>query len=313
MLSRDHSKSRRKPRGQGKPTPRPEGERLQKVLAAAGIASRRQCEQLILEGRIEVDRQVVTELGTRVDVSKHEVRADGEPILCPQRVWFAVNKPPGIVCTNRDPAGRARVIDLIDANQRLFTVGRLDRSSEGLILVTNDGELANRLAHPRYELERTYQVVVAGTPSTDRLNLLRRGVHLAEGRVRVARLRVKRRQTSSTVLEMVLTEGRNREIRRMAARIGHKVMSLKRIAFGPVRLGDLPTGQYRSLTSNELRTLRALLVRQTHGSGPAPTRGPTHHQEVGVAGGRRRARRPSGKPRPAPKERRRKKPAGKRR
>lgn len=262
-----------------------DGQRLQKVLAAAGIGSRRQCEQLIEEGRVEVDRQVVAILGTRVDPSRQEIRVDGRTVRRPKRIYLLVHKPPGVISTSRDPAGRLRVVDLVATDQRLFTVGRLDKSSEGLILVTNDGELANRLLHPRYQVERTYQVVVAGEPTREAIDALRRGVHLAEGRVRVARLRIRHRRKRSTVLEMVLTEGRNREIRRMAARIGHKVMSLKRVGFGPLRLGDLPPGAYRELTRAELQRLRDLPRRRAGGTTSRPS-SPERHSRGRAQGNR---------------------------
>ena len=237
--------------------PRP---RLQKVLAAAGIASRRDCEELILEGRVEIDGQVVRKLGVRVDPDTQKVRLDGNVIRIPRKYYFLVNKPGGVVSTTDDPRRRLRVIDLVPKNTRLFTVGRLDKSSEGLMLVTNDGELANQLAHPRYGIEKTYLVTVAGLPDADALKKLRRGIHLAEGSVRVSGLRVKSRKKQSTVLEMVLTEGKNREIRRMAAAIGHKVIVLRRIGLGPLRLGDIPTGAYRELEPRELKRLRKLVA-----------------------------------------------------
>ena len=233
------------------------GQRLQKVLAAAGLGSRRQCEELITAGRVEVDRRVVTELGTKVDPVEQEIRIDGVPLPRLKQVYYAVNKPPGVVSTNRDPAGRPRVIDLVpDGGARLFTIGRLDLGSEGLILVTNDGELANRLTHPRYGVSKTYRVQVVGVPSREILQRLRRGVHLAEGMARVERVRVKSRHKDSAILEMVLREGRNREIRRLLARVGHKVLRLARIAVGPVRLGHLPPGECRRLTRDELKALR---------------------------------------------------------
>jgi 23S rRNA pseudouridine2605 synthase len=232
-------------------------QRLQKVLAAAGVASRRQCEQLIREGRVEVDRTVVTELGTRVDPLTQEIRVDGAVLRRTKRVYYMVNKPPGVVCTNSDPSGRTRVVDLIESDERLFTVGRLDRASEGLIIVTNDGHLANQLTHPRYGVDKTYAVCVAGHPTWDQLNQLRTGIHLAEGFVKVAALEVKRRNKQSTDLEIVLNEGRNREIRRLLARVGHKVLRLRRIAVGPVRLGELPVAAYRRLTSEEVHKLEA--------------------------------------------------------
>ena len=233
------------------------GERLQKVMAAAGIGSRRECERLIQDGRVEVDGQVVTELGSRVTLGVHDVRFDGEPLQATDPSYFLVNKPVGVVSTNRDQKGRPRVIDLVPPIGHLFTVGRLDRTSEGLILVTNDGVLANRLAHPRYEIPKVYRVTVAGHPTHEALQQLRRGVWIAEGPVRAARLTVKKRQKKSTILEMVLTEGRNREIRRMAAQIGHKVLELRRIALGPLRLGEVPPGAYRELTHREIQALTA--------------------------------------------------------
>ena len=155
-----------------------------------------------------------------------------------------------MLCTNRDPSGRTRVVDLIDApNARLFTIGRLDLHSEGLILVTNDGDLANRLTHPRYGVSKTYRVVVAGNPTHEVLNKLEQGIHLAEGFARAERMEIKSHHKESTTLEMVLREGKNREIRRLLARVGHKVLRLTRIAVGPVRLGSLPTGAVRRLTT----------------------------------------------------------------
>jgi len=239
----------------------PLSERLQKVLAAAGIGSRRQCEELILEGRIEVDRQTVTELGTRVDPVRQEIRVDGTPLTSPRRLYYAVNKPPGVVSTNWDPARRTRVIDLVQTDERLFAVGRLDRTSEGLILVTNDGALANRLTHPRYGVEKTYLARIAGSPSAEALDRLRSGVHLAEGVARVASVHVKQRHRETTELEIVLNEGRNREIRRLLARIGHKVLQLKRMAVGPLRLGALPVGGSRPLTREEVGMLERATAR----------------------------------------------------
>ncbi len=239
----------------------PRGQRLQKVLAAAGVGSRRECEELILAGRVEVDRQTVTELGTRVDPQRQQIRVDGTPLTRPKKLYFAVNKPPGVVSTNRDPAARMRVVDLVRSDERLFAVGRLDRTSEGLILVTNDGELANRLTHPRYGVDKTYIARVAGCPSAHELDRLRTGVHLAEGIVRAASVRVKRRQRETAELEIVLNEGRNREIRRMLARIGHKVLQLKRIAVGPLRLDDLPVGACRPLTREEVQMLERATAR----------------------------------------------------
>jgi 23S rRNA pseudouridine2605 synthase len=231
------------------------GIRLQKVLAAAGVGSRRECEELIRQGRIEVDRQVITELGTRVHPEQQEIRVDGESLRQTKRLYFAVNKPPGVVTTNHDPAGRPRVIDLVPTDERVFAVGRLDRSSEGLILVTNDGEFANRLTHPRYGVEKTYLVRVAGSPSQEQLAKLKKGVHLAEGFARAVSIVVKKHHGQSTDLVIVLDEGRNREIRRLLARVGHKVLALKRVAVGHIKLGDLPLGGWRRLMPDEVAAL----------------------------------------------------------
>jgi 23S rRNA pseudouridine2605 synthase len=252
-------RKKKHPVRQAKADRQDKGQRLQKVLAAAGLGSRRQCEELIVSARVEVDRQVVTELGTRVDQSRQEIRVDGVPLPRPKHVYYAVNKPAGVVSTNRDPAGRPRVVDLIpQAHDRLFPVGRLDLNSEGLILVTNDGELANRLTHPRYRVRKTYRVLVAGQPSREILQQLRRGIRLAEGLARVADVRIQKQQKHSAVLEMVLEEGRNREVRRILARVGHKVLRLTRTAVGPIRLGQMLPGEYRRLTAAEVRRLQHL-------------------------------------------------------
>jgi 23S rRNA pseudouridine2605 synthase len=252
------------------------GERLQKVLAAAGVGSRRDCEELIREGRVEVDRQVVTEMGTRVDPLRHEIRVDGEALRKPKTLYYAVNKPVGVVTTNFDPERRTRVVDLVPTEERVFAVGRLDRSSEGLILVTNDGEFANRITHPRYGVEKTYLVRVAGAPGNDELQRLRKGVYLSDGFCRVQSIVPKKRHKGSTDLVIVLNEGRNRELRRILARVGHKVLRLKRIAVGPIKLADLPVGSWRRLMPNEIDALLAVAKERRRAAkqkkrGPRPT------------------------------------------
>ncbi|MBN1908986.1 MAG: rRNA pseudouridine synthase, partial [Pirellulales bacterium] len=201
--------------------------------------------------------KVVTKLGTRVDLDSQEIRLDGTRISQPRRVYYAVNKPDGVISTNRDPSGRPRVIDLLPKQDvRMFTVGRLDLHSEGLILLTNDGPLAQRLTHPRYGVEKVYRIMVAGTPTREVVAELCRGVRLAEAMVRMKRVTVKSTHKKSTVLEVVLAEGRNREIRRAMAKVGHKVLRLTRIAVGPVRLGNLESGTCRPLTRTEVAVLR---------------------------------------------------------
>ncbi len=247
-------KQRRNKPGSGDPT----AVRLQKVLAGAGVGSRRQCEEMITEGRVEVDGETVTELGTRVDPTRQQIRADGELLRRPKRLYFLVNKPLGIVCTSNDPAGRTRVIDLVPTHERLFTIGRLDKSSEGLILATNDGELTDLLTHPRYGVEKTYLAQVAGVPSAEALEKLRHGVRLSEGYAHAKRVFVRKKHGQSAILEIVLDEGRNREVRRLLARAGHKVMKLRRIAIGPLRLADLSPGEHRAMRRDEVEELYAV-------------------------------------------------------
>ena len=275
MTHRSHNSKAR-----GQPESARTGERLQKLLAGSGYGSRRQCESLILEGRVEVDRKVVVELGTRADPSIQEIRVDGEAIPRLKLIYYLVNKPPGTVSTNRDPAGRSRVIDLVPGGDQLFTVGRLDRSSEGLILVTNDGELTHRLSHPRFGIEKTYVAEVHGQLTDQKLKQLRKGIHLSEAFAHVVRARVKRSSKNSTTLEIVLNEGRNREIRRMLARVGHKVVGLKRVALGPLKLGELPIGAYRQLTRDEVRALRRISS-TTSRSQPSQTKSSSTRRRTG--------------------------------
>ncbi|MGE3818265.1 MAG: pseudouridine synthase [Isosphaeraceae bacterium] len=231
-------------------------ERLQKLLAHAGQGSRRSCEELILRGRVTVDGKVVRELGTRVDPRKAVVAVDGQRIREERLVYFAVNKPKGYVSTSHDPAGKPKVVDLLpEIPQRVYTVGRLDEQSTGLMILTNDGELANKLAHPKFGVEKLYRVVVAGDPGRDVFNKLTEGIWLAEGKVRAKRVRPVARRGQATVLEMTLAEGKNREIRRMLAKLGHKVMSLTRIAVGPIGLKGLAVGACRPLAAREVELL----------------------------------------------------------
>jgi 23S rRNA pseudouridine2605 synthase len=236
------------------------GDRLQKVLAAAGLGSRRECEALIEQGRVSVDGKVVRRLGTRVDPNRQRVIVDGETIRAERPVYYALNKPRGFLTTNYDPSGRPRALDLMDAlPQRLFSVGRLDRESEGLLILTNDGELTHGLTHPRFGVPKTYVVQVAGRPAPADFVRLRKGIHLAEGRVAVDSVRKVGSRGRSTLLEIVLSEGRNREIRRMLARLGHKVIRLTRRAIGPISDRGLRPGQYRKLRSEEVELLRRLI------------------------------------------------------
>ncbi len=237
--------------------------RLNKFLAHAGAGSRRHCDNLVAAGRVSIDGHVVRELGLQVDPEKHEVSVDGQPVQAERSVYWVMNKPRGYLCTNHDPAGRPRAVDLVQhVAQRVYTVGRLDESSEGLLLLTNDGELAYRLMHPRFGVEKTYDVLVFGSPSKEDQQQLLKGVWLSDGHVHARRVKRLKARGESTWLRIVLAEGKNREIRRLLARLGHKVLRLKRIAIGPIRLGTLKSGKTRKLDHDELEQLRAAATRE---------------------------------------------------
>ena len=241
------------------PEIQPHRVRLQRYLASCGLGSRRACEEFILTGRVSINGKTVTELGTKVDPQSQSVELDGEALRMERKKYYLLNKPTGVLSTNRDPQGRTRVIDLFPENSpRLFTVGRLDEDSEGLLIVTNDGDLAQKLAHPKFRVLRTYQMQVAGIPTGEVLGQLKRGLHFAEGKFRVREAYIVKVQGQSALLEVVLSEGHNRELRRLLARVGHKVMKLKRVAFGAIKLGSLPRGQHRELRRDELAALLGL-------------------------------------------------------
>ncbi|MDA7951383.1 MAG: rRNA pseudouridine synthase [Pirellulaceae bacterium] len=231
-------------------------QRLQKILAGAGVASRRECEQYIIEGRVMVDDEIIKELGAKADPTTQKIYVDGVLLPSKKTVYYLLNKPSGVLSTNRDPAGRQRTIDLVPGDERLFTVGRLDKDSQGLVLLTNDGTLAQKLTHPKYGIEKIYQIEVEGIPTVATLNKLREGIHLAEGFVQASHIQWKKKRGNDSVLEITLREGRNREIRRMFAAVGHKIRKLKRIAIGPVSLGKMPLGAFRPLTPRELKQLQ---------------------------------------------------------
>jgi 23S rRNA pseudouridine2605 synthase len=233
-----------------------EGVRLQKVLAQAGIASRRACEALISEGRVEVNSEIVFEQGRRVDPERDVIRVDGARIPPPRRHrYLALNKPRGVVSTMDDPEGRRTLADLLSERgntERLFHVGRLDTDTEGLLILTNDGDFAHRLAHPSYEVPKTYIAEVAGVVSEQILRRLRRGITLEDGPVRPTSVKIVSTARDKTLLKITLQEGRNRIVRRTMEAVGHPVRGLSRIGIGPVRLGNLQVGEYRELTREEL-------------------------------------------------------------
>jgi 23S rRNA pseudouridine2605 synthase len=227
--------------------------RLAKYLAHAGIASRRRAEALVCSGRVTVGGEVVTDPARDVD-ERSGVAVDGDPVAgAEEPVVYALHKPPGVVSTARDPGGHPTVVSLVEDPRRLYPVGRLDADASGLILLTNDGELANRLTHPRYEVPKTYEVRVASPPVREpALQRLREGVELEDGRTAPAKVR----RMSADTLELTIHEGRNRQIKRMCEAIGQRVVALRRTRFGPLALGDLEAGASRRLSAAEVERLR---------------------------------------------------------
>ncbi len=235
--------------------------RLQKLLAQSGVASRRKCEELMLDGLVEVDGEIVTRLGTKVDPRTAVIRVDGKrlpPISA--HVYLVLNKPRGVVSTMSDPEGRRSLADLVsDRPERLFHVGRLDTDTAGLILLTNDGDFAHQMAHPSHEVDKTYVAEVDGDVGKTTLAELRRGVVLEDGPVAVSRVKVLQAGQGDaqgrTIVELVIHEGRNRIVRRLLEHVGHPVRRLTRTRFGPVDLTGLKAGDLRHLTTDELGSL----------------------------------------------------------
>jgi 23S rRNA pseudouridine2605 synthase len=243
------------------------GERLQKVMARAGVASRRACEAYITAGRVRVNGQVVTELGTRVDPEHDRIEVDGRPLTTGrERVYYLVYKPVGYVSTTDDPYGRPTVVDLAPGQRRLYPVGRLDRDSEGLVLLTDDGELTQRLLHPRYEHDKEYLVLIQGRLSAEEMRRMAEGLHLPDEersmRARVSDASGARHfkwgapKADEQWLLVILREGRKRQIRRMMQALGHEVQRLIRVRMASLRLGDLRPGEGRWLTDQEIAALR---------------------------------------------------------
>jgi 23S rRNA pseudouridine2605 synthase len=231
--------------------------RLQKLLAQSGVASRRKCEELMLAGEVEVDGEVVTRLGTKVDPRVAVIRVSGRrlPPVSPH-VYLVLNKPRGVVSTMSDPEGRATLSDFVaDRPERLFHVGRLDTDTEGLILLTNDGDFAQRVAHPSYELDKTYVAEVRGVVQPHTVRRLQEGVTLEDGPVTVHACRLVEHTADRSIVELVIHEGRNRIVRRLLDHVGHPVRRLTRTAIGPVLLRGLRSGELRELTRDELGTL----------------------------------------------------------
>ncbi|MBN1764811.1 MAG: rRNA pseudouridine synthase [Sedimentisphaerales bacterium] len=233
--------------------------RLQKVMADAGIASRRNCEEMILTGQVKVNGKVVHDLPVFVDPIHDSIVVSGRKLRFEPRVYYLLNKPKKVVCTNYDPDQRKKAIDLLNGvKYRVFPVGRLDTDSRGLILMTNDGELANHITHPRYGVPKTYIVEVSGWVTGDEVDKLKKGIHLEHGPASMESIKIVNRNSKRTDLEIVLREGQNRQIRRMLARLGHSVHQLTRVRMGPLTLRGLSPGKYRALTPKEVTSLKKL-------------------------------------------------------
>ena len=245
-------------------------ERLQKILANAGYGSRRACEEMIEGGRIAVDGRIA-QLGDKADPVTQRITLDGEPIRRPQgHTYVALYKPRGYITTTSDPEGRRTIMDLIPLTQRLYPVGRLDADSEGLVLLTDDGELTERLTHPRYGHARVYRVLVAGEPTEEIIERWRRGITLDDRKANFSQIQVERQERGETWLRVTVHEGRKHLVRRIVAALGHPAQRLIRVEMGTLKLGDLTTGRWRYLTTGEVNALRKEtgLTR----SGPAPRR-----------------------------------------
>ena len=232
-------------------------ERLQKIIAQAGIASRRAAEGLILEGRVTVDGQVITELGGKYDSSQHKICVDGKPLTFTEtKVYYLLNKPKGYLSTAKDERGRRTVLDLLpEVKERVYPLGRLDNNTEGLLLISNDGDLMNGLLHPRYKVNKTYVARVAGIPTEKTLDKLRQGIKLEDGMTAPAVVQLLETADSETKVEITIHEGRNRQVRRMFAAIGCDVRALKRVKFAGLTLAGVKRGHYRPLTAEEIAEL----------------------------------------------------------
>lgn len=232
--------------------------RLNKFIADAGICSRRQADALITHGRVKLNGQTITELGIKIDPSIDIIEIDQKRVNTnhQKHIYLILNKPRGILTTVRDPFNRPTVMDLIDVPERIFPVGRLDQDSEGLLLFTNDGELSNRLIHPKHKIKKLYRVSVTGHPSEADIARLRNGIILDEKKTLPCRIHKIDQDRETTVFEIEIREGRKRQIRRMFQAIGHEVIILKRIQIGPIKLGRLPVGKWRYLRNDEIDALK---------------------------------------------------------
>jgi pseudouridine synthase len=252
-------------------------ERLQKILARAGLASRREAERWILEGRVSVNGTVISKLGSQADPAKDSIKVDGKrikPAAAP--LYFAFHKPPGVITTLNDPQKRpdlTQFIEKLGSKQRVFPVGRLDYNSTGLLLLTNDGELAGRLTHPRFGVKKVYRVKLSACPTAEELARLRKGIRLEDGITAPARARVLAKLKKNAWVEIEIHEGRNREVRRIFEAMGYFVEKLIRVRVGPIDLGFLPPGELRPLSQSEIKALKTAVGLSPHSSPLTP-----HHR-----------------------------------
>lgn len=242
-------------------------ERLQKILAQAGVASRRKCEELILSGKVEVNGEIVTELGTKADPDNDIIKVSGKPIKSESKVYLMFNKPKGVITSASDPAGRKIVTDYLKGiKERVYPVGRLDYDTEGLLLLTNDGEFANLLTHPKHHVPKTYLATVKGIPHGTALDKLKAGIKLEDGMTAPAEVEYKDidEEKKESVISITIHEGRNRQVRRMFEAVSHPVIRLKRISFGDILLQNLKRGMYRHLTKDEINHLKQIAMAGLH-------------------------------------------------
>lgn len=233
--------------------------RLQKIISEAGIASRRKAEELIIDGKVSVNNKTVTELGVKADPQKDVIKVNGKKIdVNTQKIYIALNKPFGIISSRKDEKNRETVIDLIDTDEYIYPIGRLDYDSSGLILLTNDGEITNNLIHPKFEVEKVYVVYIDGYIPDKALDKFERGIKLDDGYTAPAKVRVLDEDDRITILEATIHEGKNRQVRRMFDALGYKVTKLKRIRIGNIKLENLKPGEYRNLTNEEIRWIKSL-------------------------------------------------------
>ncbi|ADL13181.1 pseudouridine synthase [Acetohalobium arabaticum] len=239
-------------------------ERLQKVMSQAGVASRRKSEDIITAGRVEVNGEVVTELGTKVDPEQDTIKVDGQQIKREKLVYLLLNKPQGYITTVDDPHNRRTVIDLIqDVSQAVHPVGRLDKDTEGLLLLTNDGDLTYALTHPSHGIDKTYMATVKGVPNQSKIEALEKGIKLKDGWTAPAEAKLVAELAERAVVSLTIHEGRKHQVKRMLKSVGHPVEELKRIKFGPLDLTGLSPGEYRHLTNSEIKELKAVEDRVT--------------------------------------------------